>query len=79
MGREGLLEIKHFWSLYLAKCETENILGHTSDKTTMDMYGTLLIDEMQEIETQGLTQRRVRSLLRESAREETHGPSGTDF
>jgi hypothetical protein len=43
------------------------------------MYGTLLIDEMQEIETQGLTQRRVRSLLRESAREETHGPSGTDF
>jgi hypothetical protein len=27
----------------------QNFLGHESYKTTMDMYGTLSIDEMQEI------------------------------
>lgn len=32
----------------------QNFLGHTSYKTTMDMYGTLSIDEMQEIAAQKL-------------------------
>ena len=27
----------------------QNFLGHESYKTTMDMYGTLSIDEMQEV------------------------------
>ncbi len=27
----------------------QNFLGHESYKTTMDMYGTISIDEMQEI------------------------------
>ena len=32
----------------------QNFLGHASYKTTMDMYGTLSIDEMQEIAVQKL-------------------------
>lgn len=27
----------------------QNFLGHESYKTTMDMYGTMSIDEMQEV------------------------------
>jgi integrase len=30
----------------------QNFLGHQSYKTTMDMYGTISIDEMQEIAAQ---------------------------
>ena len=32
----------------------QNILGHQSYKTTMDMYGTISIDEMQEVAEQKL-------------------------
>lgn len=32
----------------------QNFLGHESYKTTMDMYGTISIDEMQEIATRKL-------------------------
>ena len=32
----------------------QNFLGHQSYKTTMDMYGTISIDEMQEIAAQKL-------------------------
>jgi integrase len=34
----------------------QNFLGHQSYKTTMDMYGTISIDEMQEVAAQKLTQ-----------------------
>lgn len=32
----------------------QNFLGHESYKTTMDMYGTISIDEMQEVAAQKL-------------------------
>ncbi len=32
----------------------QNFLGHQSYKTTMDMYGTISIDEMQEVAQQKL-------------------------
>ncbi len=32
----------------------QNFLGHESYKTTMDMYGTISIDEMQELASQKL-------------------------
>ncbi len=34
----------------------QNFLGHQSYKTTMDMYGTISIDEMQEVAQQKLSE-----------------------
>ena len=44
----------------------QNFLGHKSYKTTMDMYGTLSIDEMQEIAARLLSLGRTGWLSRSS-------------